>query len=468
MDRKLTYAGGRFSPNCLFIDYDKIRLVIDCGIEIGENENFGVPDLSILKDGEKITDVLLTHMNADHAAYTAALARNLENGAGIYAAPQTIMALPDILWEQMKISEKNKITPCFSEFEIMRTNMKRVAIKEPGFFTLKNSRIEVYANSSGHMPGAAYYIIYLPNGTKGFVSGDVSFHNQLIIEGAKPLSKILPKEKLPNEIWSTDLTYLGNGNKKSNNPNALYMKEMERLAKDVLETLEKGYWVTIPTLSMGRGTNIAVYLAEFLNEKFSVYIDGAIKNYTDLFMNYKWSENDKDFSFKGIQKIENSAMRRELLNSKKPNVYITTAGMWEYGPAPEYLEKTLPEEGCLICAVNWLAPKSQGNKILKAYNNKDSYIILKNRNSDFANDIKLLPLNATVKKYGCSAHCDTNHFIEWLENIANARGEKFKRIVLDHGEDETKIYAKKKIIKKKLADEKNILFSEQNLVLNLD
>lgn len=359
MDRKLTYAGGSFSPNCLFVDYDKIRLVIDCGIEVGENENFGSPDLNILKDGKKITDVLLTHMNADHAAYAAALAKYLENDAGIYGTPQTIMALPDILLEQMEISGKNKITPCFSEFEIMRTNMKRMAIKEPGFFTLKNSEIEVYANSSGHMPGATYYIVYLPNGIKGLVSGDISFHNQSIIDGAKPLSCVLSKEKLPNEVWSTDLTYLGNGNKnKKNDPNAFYNKEMEQLAKDVLETLEKGYFVTIPTLSMGRGTNIAVYLAEFLNGKFPVYIDGAIKNYTDLFMNYKWSENDLDFSLKGIQKIENSAMRREIINSKEPSARITTSGMWNFGNAPEYLEAALPVEGCLVCAVNWLSPNS--------------------------------------------------------------------------------------------------------------
>lgn len=463
--RKLVYLGGSFAPNCLMIDYDDERIIVDCGIEILPKRkgkpSYKLPDFTVLNDGKKITAVLITHMNIDHSAGIAGLAPYLSEEAKILAPTQTIMALPDILQEQMELSSQEGF-PAFNKFQIAKVNSRRYIIEGPGLFKpSQNSKIEIYANSAGHMPGAAYYIFYLPDGTKGMVTGDMSFHPQPIENGAKLLSTVLPKEMLPNEIWSNDETYPGgleeNNGFKTTDSSEHYKSEMERLHNDCKKTLENGRWVVLLALSMGRAQNLAVYLAE---KGLTPYLDGASRKYLDLFSKYKWSENDINFSTEGIIKIENTEMREKLISSKTPGVYITTSGMGDFGPAPEYLRKTIPQEGCLIGVANWAPQESLISRLLRAAQAKKESFFLNGEHSI------LLPLNADVIKYACTGHCSGADNIIFIEDMVMAGEQPENRIILDHGEDRTKSLMAKKLREKKLA--RDILMSHQNMTINLD
>jgi len=463
-EKQLVYLGGSFAPNCLMLDYDEERIIIDCGIEVLPKRkgkpNYKLPDFTALKDGKQITAVLITHMNIDHSAGVAGLAPYLSKDAKILAPTQTIMALPDILKEQMELSLQEGLIS-FNRFQIANINSRRHIIEGPGLFKVSpHSKIEIYANSAGHIPGAAYYIFYLPNGTKGIVTGDMSFHNQPIVNGAKFLSETLPKEMLPNEIWSNDETYPGgleeNNGFKTADSSEHYKNEMERLYNDCKKTLENGRWAILLALSMGRAQNLAVYLAE---KGLTPYLDGASRKYLNLFSDFKWSENDIDFSAKGIIKIKNEKMRKELLLSKKPNIYITTSGMGDFGPAPEYLKETIPKKGCLIGVANWSPYESLISRLLRATQAKKESFTL---NGEY---MILLPLLADVIKYACTGHCSGTDNIKFIEDMVTARELPLNMIILDHGENKTKSLMAKVLREKKLA--RDILMSHQNLTINL-
>lgn len=435
------------------------RVMFDCGMEfIREEETGGMgpgADFSLLDDGKKIDAVVLTHSHVDHIGWLAALEAGgyLSSETSTVCAPQTGKVIPFALQDGLKQDHP------YSIFDAINVMDRRVVIPEPGEYELLPG-LKIFVQQAGHIPGAMSVVVPTSSGKKGLITGDWCFQDSPTTKGALLPSKNWPREWIPDEIWSSDLTY-GSGSKKP------LQGEVDRLIAQTKIALSQGKKVVIPAFGNGRGPNIAVWLAK---AGIPIFLDGVIRHLYRIFQETRWSERDgrlpKIGGRNGIRVVESAEHREELINSSIPLVIITTGGMGDFGPIVRYMEEGLPRTDWMFDFTSWLAPGTKGDKLMqlakkRAENSKEMTLTLVDKNGEK----KKIPFRASVDRFSLSAHGDLDDFVLLAEDIVSCRGGRpLDRIILTHGTPETKAQAAIRL--KHLARE--IIHGERNTVISLE
>lgn len=465
---RLMILGGPSHPNsigqrCDILEItsgDKTyRLMIDCGMEFVREDEIGgrgpSPDFSLLGDGQKIDALLLTHSHVDHCGSIAVVVRKnlLNENANIFTTPQTAAVLPIVLQDGLKQNAPFNVLDAVHTLFRPGGESRVTAFPQPGEFELFPG-FKIFTAPAGHIPGACSLIIPTYSGKKGLITGDICWHDQPLLKGAPLPSRGWPREWIPDEIWGTDLTY-GGGTKKP------LAGEVKKIVSATKKALGEGKKVVIAAFGNGRGQNIAVWLAK---AGIPVWIDGVIRDMYEIFRETKWSSRDNQIPALGkkIFRIANEDQREEFIHSPEPRVFITTGGMGDFGPIVRYMEELLPDKNACFFFTSWLAPGTNGEKLLRKANRwGEQYLRLINK---YDEEITV-PVRAAVERFSLSAHADLSEFTAFVGDIVECRGGKpLDRIVLTHGLPQTKAEAAHKL----LPFTKEIVYGERNTIISLN
>lgn len=406
-------------------DGRNVRFLVDSGAAQGKDNN-GFCNTFFPFNAGKISFIILTHGHHDHQGLLPVVVRQGFMGP-IFTHYATANLMNVSLYDSCKIDDAYTNEPLCSVSEVEKTLDLVVGcctkkILKPD----KNIRIIFYTN--GHLVGAVLTLVVITcpgeEDINLIYTGDYK-DNNIFFNVEMP-----PKQarELKISAMFCESTY---GDVDSTNP--MFEKCLE---KNTVQALKEGKTVVYPAFAQGRYQEVLYDIKMWkkkgvIPEKTLVYADGGTSQ--EFTMRYMFNELGikklmKDFVPKGTKFVPRSrdrqVYRREIMENNEPKIIIAPGGMGSYGPVLNYISYYLSRNDALIHYLGYCSPESKGYKLLNTP--KGETVAYNGRNHVIACDV--------MKTAEMSGHAPRNkllNLIKWFPNT--------KSIVINHGEEETKI-----------------------------
>lgn len=407
------------------------KILVDCGLFQGPSDlkdrnwqPFPVP-------ASEIDAVVLTHAHIDHVGYLPRLYKQGFRGP-VYCtratADITRLSLPDSGRLQEEFAEyanrkgfsKHKpALPLYTEKEAKRA----CRLLEPCPF---HENIEVAKgftvrfHMAGHILGAAFVRMYLPNGDTILFGGDLGRKN-------------VPILKDPETIEFADYLLI-----ESTYGNRSHAKDppRERFCEEILRVIETGGVLVVPAFAIGRTQEMLYYLCEMECERphdplIPVYLDSPMaQEATRIYLQYpqlydaETSEHlrhgENPLMPKSLHTVVDAAQSKALNSLQGPAMIISSSGMATGGRVIHHLFHRLPHEENTVLFVGFQADGTLGRQLVEG-----------------ARSVRIMgqdvPVRARVASIqSLSAHADADGILEWLRGFKKPP----KRTFIVHGEPE--------------------------------
>jgi metallo-beta-lactamase family protein len=417
---QLTFYGGcgEATGSNYMLESNGTKIMVDCGLHQGghvaEKENFE----AFAYDPKTITAVFITHSHLDHIGRLPSLVKNGFAGT-IYStgATKDFAELMLIDSEHLLASEalREKKSALYNEEDVAKVMELWKGINYHQPVTVAGFNVELY--DAGHILGSA--IIHVEAEGKTIVfSGDL---------GNTPAPIIKPTEKIASADYCLiESTY---GDRIHENVDG--RKEM--LAEAVIETVNAGGVLMIPTFAMERTQELLYHLHQLFQEKkipqVPVFIDSplAIK----LTAVYKKHESyfnkatqdivqsgDDILNFPGLRLTLTTEQSKEINFVPAPKIVIAGSGMSNGGRILHHEQRYLPDPKSEIIFVGYQAEGSMGRQLLEG-----------------ATEVKIFGETVEVRCRrinipGYSAHADQPHLLDWLSSMKTS----LKKVYVVQGE----------------------------------
>lgn len=480
------------------VSTDHDRVLLDCGMFQGHRKEAAEKNRIMPFDPAIITNMILSHAHIDHSGRIPVLTRKNFSGR-IFSTSATHDACSYLLRDSAKIQESDAQ---YLNYKTVRSALTRIQggngevsiskkeaddirkkLKKGGHrlnsevidelldrYDLKNIEpiysMEDAENAlqcfeglpyrqqatvgknltcrfyeAGHILGSAMSILKYTKGeeTKTICySGDLGRFDKPIIKD--------PALKFEEEDCDIDLMILESTYGNRDHDPVVDLKP--RLKKALLETIERGGTILIPSFAFGRTQELLYVIHELYNEgsvpKIPVYVDSPLAtNLTTVFGEHPevydhethetfLQQGKNPFSFNSVNYTRSVEESIELTREEKPHIVISASGMCEAGRILHHLRYKIHNPKNTILVVGYMANHTLGRRILDlgeeyaASGRKGKPPVVKILNKEY-------PLAAHVEKIGgFSAHGDRNEMLRVLkESNLNV-----KKIALVHGEEE--------------------------------
>ncbi len=432
------------------------KFLVDCGLFQGGAEDEYENEAEFDYDVGQIDFMLLTHAHIDHSGRIPKLYKEGYKNP-IYAHKATCdlcsLMLPDsghiqemeVEWQNRKRKRKGlkPVEPIYTAEEAARCLELFIPVVYDQIIEI-SPEIHVRFNDAGHMLGSSIIEIWVKEGEENkkiVFSGDIG-NNDIPLIGS------------PTMIDSADYLVM-----ESTYGSRLHIRNDEKaelFLKIVSETLDKGGNVVIPSFAVGRTQEILYELnkiketrddEEFMHQyrtlmKAPVYVDSPLaisatevfKENMDLFdeeTKQAISKGDNPLEFPGLQFTMTADESKSLNENKVPSIIISASGMCDVGRIKHHLKHNLWDPKNTILFVGYQAPGTLGYSIVNGAK----------KVKIFGEDIAV---NARVEYIeGYSGHADQKGLMNFVYSFKN---QKPKHIFLVHGEEDSQIVLKDKIV----------------------
>ncbi len=454
---KITFLGAAktVTGSNFLVEAAGKKFLVDCGMYQGkateEKENSDPFRFNV----NEIDFMLLTHAHIDHSGRIPKLYnegyRNPIIATKATCDLCTIM-LPDsghiqemeIEWRNKKRKREGKelLPPLYTAEEATKSLELFRRVKYDEIIDI-DENIKVRFNDAGHMLGSSIIEVWVnENGKteKAVFTGDLGNND-------------IPLLASPTMIESTDYLVM-----ESTYGSRLHMRnddKAELFLNIVSETLNNGGTVVIPSFAVGRTQEI-VYEINKLKEKRNdeefkqkyrtlmnvpVFVDSPLaisateifRENMDLFdddVKEAMKKGDNPLEFPGLQFTRTAEESKALNEMDKPAIIISASGMCEVGRIKHHLKHNLWNPKSTILFVGYQAPGTLGSRLV----NGEKKVKI------FGEEISV---NARIEYIeGYSGHADQ----EWLLNFIYSFIKKPKHIFLVHGEEDSQIVLRDKIL----------------------
>lgn len=395
------------------------RILVDAGLSPRKDKLAGRPwigpNLAPLADGKLIDAVFITHVHGDHVGFLPAFTPYLTRNAPVFMSWTSRQMLWDVLNEGIKINKRNKVPGPYTT-ENLQDVMRRVKpLTQPGEFTALPG-LQALAFPAGHIPGACSFTFRVGKCHVHY-SGDRCEHDQPGISGAKPLPKDWSKNVI---IACADCTNCAD----EGSDERIWQEEMDRGAEIARRVLQQGRPVLFCTFSIHRGTAVAHELQRHGIHKIApIFLDGGCRKFTRITNDERnhWCENDQLVEIAEVQNMHDRGSREMLMRSGKPYVVIAPPGMGGPGGVMAgdggYREFALPDKRAAIIFTGFVAPGTDGEKILRAAKGRkpgkpcyETFEIQPEKGVPYDRD---LPINCEVAQIRLGGHQSRRETIDW-------------------------------------------------------
>ncbi|MEQ8624409.1 MAG: MBL fold metallo-hydrolase [Vicingaceae bacterium] len=425
-------AAGTVTGSKSLIDTGERKILIDCGLFQGLKElrlkNWEYLPVKV----SEIDTVLLTHGHMDHTGYLPRLVKMGFRGTIQGTAP-TLAIAEIILLDSAKIQEEeaerankegyskhNPAEPLYTIKEAKKAISSFRAFPEGEWQELYDN-IRVRFQYNGHIIGATFIELIIHDQRFVF-SGDIGRKQDLLLEPYK-------------KPEAADVLFI-----ESTYGNRLHPKEdLEvKLKKIVLETIDKGGTLIIPSFAVER-TQTLMYLLWQLQEKKAIpniplIMDSPMgANVLDVFHSFgEWHKLSMEDCTKMCNKfkiVRDFKETWEVIDDKRSKIVIAGSGMMSGGRVLTYLQQYLRRAETTILLAGYQAEGTRGRALLEGATELKVYG-------------KHYPVKAEVVNLEVlSAHADQSELLDWMSDIK----KEPKRIFITHGEKEGAEALKEKI-----------------------
>ena len=434
------------------------KFLVDCGLHQGSTREELLNDKPFDFDVKSIDFMLLTHAHIDHSGRIPKLYKEGYEGP-IYATKAACdlceIMLPDsghIQESETMIKNKKRkrqgtkplLEPLYTAQDAADCMKLFVPEKYDTLIDVAEG-ITVRFNDAGHMLGSAMIEIWVTeNGKQQKIvfSGDIGNND-------------IPLLASPTMIDSADYLVM-----ESTYGSRLHMRNNEKATMflDIVsETIDNGGTVVIPSFAVGRTQEILYELnkikdqhkddAKFQQEyqnlmRVPVYIDSPLavsatevfKKNMDLFdpeIQEFIKRGDNPLEFLGLKFTRTVEESKALNESNEPCIIISASGMCDVGRIKHHLKHNIWNPKSTILFVGYQAPGTLGRRI-----------------ADGAKQVRILgeefTVNAKVEYIeGFSGHADQEGLLDY---VCSFRTKMPKHIFLIHGEEDSQVVLKGKIL----------------------
>lgn len=433
MKIKFCGAARTVTGSCYYIEACNRKFLIDCGMFQGNKEELN--SLEFPFNPKDLDFIILTHAHIDHSGRIPLLIKKGFKGS-IYCTSATSELVNIMLKDSAHIQEKEAL------WENKKRLRKGLETVEPLYKMEDAERAEDYIyplsygkieridenisfilKDAGHLLGSSIVVLKVTeNGKTKTVTftGDLGNFNIPIIRDYEYIDG--------TDYLIIESTY---GNR---------VHEVERESEDlcniIVNTIDRGGNVIIPSFAVGRTQEVLYLLNYYIDiekrkklKNIEIYLDSPLGiQATEIFEKHKecYDEdalrllnNDIDpINFDNLNIIKTSE-ESMALNEKKGVVIISSSGMCEAGRIKHHLKHNIWREESSIVFVGYQAEGTLGRKIL-----------------DGAQNVSIFGEKMVVKAeihsiQGLSGHADANGILNWVKNIKNGVKES---IFITHGE----------------------------------
>jgi metallo-beta-lactamase family protein len=417
------------------LEVNGFYLLLECGLYQGRRKDAFERNRNFPFDPFKVDAVLLSHAHIDHSGNLPLLVKKGYRGP-IYATDATAHLANIMLIDSGHIHE--------SDAEFLNKKAKRRGEKpvEP-LYTIEDAtqvaqyfECQPYDSSfevvpgvraqlveAGHILGSAAIVLDVEENGRQFrlwFSGDIGRRDLPLLR-----DPVLPSDA---DYMIMECTY---GDKTHQTPQGSY----DELKKIILQTIEQGGKVIIPSFAVGRTQELVYCLHRMIDEgeipQIPVFIDSPLAvNISDIFRahpecfdeeTHEFMRNDVHASILGeglltyVRSVEKS---KAINDDQRPMVIISASGMAETGRILHHLRNNIEDPNNTILIVSWQAPHTLGRRL-----------------ADRAKKVKIFgeKFNRRARVVtigGFSAHAGQPFLLEY----ALESRRSLKRIFLVHGE----------------------------------
>ncbi len=434
---KLTFLGAahEVTGSCTLLDACGKHILIDCGMEQGENiyENCDLP----IAPGE-LDAICLTHAHIDHSGKLPAMVAAGYMGP-IYATEATNKLCDIMLRDSAHIQEfeaewRNRKAKRAGVEHYVPLYTMQDAVKTLEYFSPHpyHEDIQIFEGiklrflDAGHLLGSSSILITITENGKEttlLFSGDLGNKSRPLIRD--------PEKPTHADYVVIESTY---GNRlHGERPD--YVTQLTSIIQD---TFDRGGNVVIPSFAVGR-TQELLYLLRIIKEKnlikrhdgFPVYVDsplaveatniyaGDMRDYYDDETLALLAKGIDPIHFKDLRLSVTSQDSRAINEDHTPKVILSASGMCEAGRIRHHLKHNLWRDDSTILFVGYQAEGTLGRKLV----NGADYIKL------FGEEITV---NANILEIeGISGHADRDMMVDWLGNL----DMKPRKVFVNHGND---------------------------------
>mgnify|MGYP001772989635 FL=1 len=429
----IPYGGAkRVTGSCFYVEVRDVRLLIDCGMFQGEDEEKNYQPFPF--DPKKIDYLVLTHAHIDHCGRIPLLVKEGFKGKIICTEPTAklsrlmLLDASKVMYENYKtllkkLARTGRVPrePLYEEYDVLEA-MEFFKIRLPYNKDYRLSKgVVLRLRDAGHILGSAFVEldIYEDNKPKRVIfSGDLGNKNKPIVQD--------PESPSQADYVFIESTY-GDRNHKS------FEESKQELLEAIRYTIGRGGNLIIPSYALERAQEILYVLREFYEEgklpRCQIFLDSPLAiSITRLFTSHpEFYDRDtyKVFLEKNPFELPNLIYTKDVEESKAINsissgaIIIAGSGMLNGGRVLHHLKYNLWREECSIVFVGYQPKGTLGRKIIEGAQTVRI----------FSEEINVRAKVFTIN--GFSSHADQRGLLEWLSYT-----QRPKKVFLIHGEEE--------------------------------
>jgi len=320
--------------SCILVETPKSKVVIDCGVNVGGNENNRFPYLQVKEfDPNELDAVIVSHPHLDHCGMVPYLYEYGYDGP-LYCTTPCLDLITMLCLDYIDVMQRNGVQPPFTAKGVKEAVKHSITLDYDEVSDV-GPDVRLTFQNAGHLLGSAQIHLHVGQGLHNIVfTGDLKFGRTRLFDPAFTNFQRI-------ETLIMESTYGG--------PEDImpHRHESEQRLLDIVDkAMERKGQVLIPSFAVGRAQEVMAILSE--NDfKYPVFIDGMIWDATAIHTAYpeymskemgrRIFQGENPFMNEIFKRITSSKEREKVWN-EKPSVIVSTSGMLTGGPAMEHMK----------------------------------------------------------------------------------------------------------------------------------
>lgn len=416
-------ASRQVGRTCFLIQTPESRVLIDCGIDPGQDGSSSYPYLDAPEFNiSEIDAVVVTHSHLDHSGLIPYLFKFGYRGPVYCTCPtRDVMSLLQL--DMIKIQRAEGKDPIYTSEEVRQMVLHTICLdyEEVSDIT-PDIRLTLY--NAGHILGSSIVHFNIGNGLHNFAyTGDLKYARTNVLESGNTQFPRL-------ETLMIESTYGGKDNVMAEKGADEYMVEI------IKKTFERGGKVLMPVLGSGRAQEVMVIVERLMREKripeAPVYVDGMLWDITAIHTAYPeflnrnireqiFHKENNPFLSKIFKQVGSHKERKNILLDEGPCLILATSGMLTGGPSVEYLKGLSEGKKHSLIFSCYQPPGSLGHRVREG----EKEIMLRENGKT-----EVLKINMDVHRVEITNHSDRRQLMNYVRRC----NPQPRKVIVVHGE----------------------------------